>query len=140
MMIACAHLHRKKNGKDPHGNQRYKCLSCGKRFVEKQPNPLGRMQIDIADAKLALRLLVEGMSVRATSRTTGLHKKTVLKLLLTFGQACQRFLDERMQNLTLTHLQFDEQWTYVFKKQSRLTTTEREETSEQGDMYLCTYV
>ena len=140
MMIACAHLHRKKNGKDPHGNQRYKCLSCGKRFVEKQPNPLGRMQIDIADAKLALRLLVEGMSVRATSRTTGLHKKTVLKLLVTFGQACQRFLDERMQNLTLTHLQFDEQWTYVFKKQSRLTTTEREESSEQGDMYLWTCV
>jgi IS1 family transposase len=80
------------------------------------------------------------MSVRATSRTTGLHKKTVLKLLVHFGQACQHFLDVRMRGLTLTHLQFDEQWTYVFKKQSRLSTTEREESSEQGDMYLWTCI
>ena len=31
-----------------------------------------------------------------------------------------------MRGLTLTHLQFDEQWTYVAKKQARLTTTERQ--------------
>jgi transposase-like protein/IS1 family transposase len=140
MMIACAHASRKKDGKDRYGNQRYKCLMCGKRLSDPKPKPLGAMTVSIDDAKLALRLLVEGMSVRATSRTTGLHKRTVLALLVYFGQACQRFLDERMRGLTLTHLQFDEQWTYVYKKQSRLTTTEREESSEQGDMYLWTCI
>jgi hypothetical protein len=83
------------------------------------------MLVPIADAKLALRLLTEGMSIRATERTTGLHRDTLCRLVVLFGDACKRFLDERMRGLTLTHLQFDEQWTYVYKKQSRLTTEER---------------
>jgi transposase-like protein/IS1 family transposase len=139
-MIACAHLQRKKNGRDRHGNQRYKCLLCGKRFSEPKDRPFGRMQVEIADAKLVLRLLVEGMSIRATERTTGVHRDTICRLLVHFGNACQHFLDVQMRGLTLTHLQFDEQWTYVFKKQSRLSTTEREESSEQGDMYLWTCI
>jgi IS1 family transposase len=98
------------------------------------------MYVPVADAKLALRLLAEGMSIRATERTTGIHRDTVCKLLVMFGEACQRFLDQRMRGLTLTHLQFDEQWTYVAKKQSRLTMNEREESSETGDMYLWTCI
>src|ERR1041384_4627211 len=49
-------------------------------------------------------------------------------------------MDKKMVGLTLSHLQFDEQWTFVAKKQSRLTTIEREETAEQGDVYLWTCV
>jgi hypothetical protein len=37
-------------------------------------------------------------------------------------------------------LQFDEQWTYVAKKQPRLTPIEREESSEVGDMYVWTCI
>jgi IS1 family transposase len=80
------------------------------------------------------------MSIRATERTTGLHRDTICKLLVHFGDACQQFLDDRMQGLTLTHLQFDEQWTYIYKKQSRLTIGERARSSEQGDMYLWTCI
>ena len=47
---------------------------------------------------------------------TGVDRNTICKLLVFFGDACQRFLDERMRGLTLSHLQFDEQWTYVGKK------------------------
>jgi hypothetical protein len=36
-------------------------------------------------------------------------------------------MDAQMRNLKLEHLEFDEQWTFVNKKQSRLTTTERAE-------------
>ncbi len=141
MMIACAHATTKKHGRDRHGNQRFRCLSCGKTWVEVQPvKPLGAMYVPVPDAKLALRLLAEGMSIRATERTTGIHRDTVCKLLVMFGEACQRFLDQRMRGLTLTHLQFDEQWTYVAKKQSRLTMNEREESSEIGDMYLWTCI
>ena len=140
MMIACAHATKRKDGKDRDGNQRYKCCLCGKRFSDEQPKPLGNMYTDTADAKLALRLLVEGNSVRGTARITQLDKRTVLKLIVWFGSACQRFLDQRMRGLTLDHLQFDEQWTYVAKKQSRLTLTEREESSEVGDVYLWTCI
>jgi len=139
-MIVCAHAQKARDGKDRHGNQRYKCCVCGKRFAEEQTNPLGDMRVELADAKLALRLLVEGNSVRGAARITCLDKATILKLIVHFGDACRRFLDERMRGLTLEHLQFDEQWTYVGKKQSRLTMNERAESSEIGDVYLWTCV
>jgi transposase-like protein/IS1 family transposase len=137
---ACTHPLVKKHGHDRRGNPRFRCKLCGKTWVEVQPKPLGEMRITTEDAKLALRLLVEGMSIRATERTTGLHRDTICRLLVRFGHACQRLLDERMRKLTLTHLEFDEQWTYVAKKQSRLTTIEREESSDKGDVYLWTCV
>jgi transposase-like protein/IS1 family transposase len=140
MMVSCSHGSRVKYGKDRSGNQRWKCQLCGKTWIEAKPRAFGPMTVPVDDANLALRLLTEGMSVRATSRTTGLHVKTICKLLVHFGDACRRFLDERMRGLTLDHLEFDEQWTFVFKKQSRLTVTERETCHDKGDIYLWTAV
>lgn len=137
---ACNHEPFQKYGKTRKGEQRYKCNLCGHVWFDPQPKPFGVMRVPVDDAKRALHLLVEGMSVRATCRTTGLDKATVLKLLVFFGDKCAAFLDQRMRSLRLEHLQFDEQWTYVFKKQSRLTLLERERTSEQGDIYLWTCV
>jgi transposase-like protein/IS1 family transposase len=140
MMIACAHAQSKKFGKDRNGNPRHRCTLCGKTWTDRQPKPLGNMYTELVDAKLALRLLVEGNSIRATERITGVHRDTLCKLLVKFGTACKRFLDERMRGLTLSHLQFDEQWTYVAKKQSRLTMTERAESHDIGDVYLWTCI
>ena len=43
--------------------------------------------------------LVEGNSIRATVRMTGVAKNTVLKLLVEIGAAWSEFLDDIMQNL-----------------------------------------
>src|SRR5262245_14289418 len=108
MMIACGHTDYRTNGKDRHGNTRFRCKLCGKTWVEvKSVKPLGEMRISVDDAKLALRLLVEGNSIRGTCRVTGLDKKTLLKLSVLFGDACRRFMDREMRGLTLTHLEFD---------------------------------
>jgi len=141
MMISCAHAEYRTNGKDRHGNTRFRCKHCGKTWVEVQPvKPLGEMRVNVEDAKLALRLLVEGNSIRGTSRITGLDKKTLLKLTVVFGDACRLFMDREMRGLTLSHLEFDEQWTWVGRKQARLTTTERAESSDIGDVYIWTCV
>ena len=139
-MIVCAHADAKRFGKDRKGNQRYRCLNCGKTWTERPAKQLGAMRVPVETAKLALRLLTEGMSIRATERATGLHRDTICKLIVHFGEACRDFLDERMRNLTLGHLQFDEQWTYVYKKQSRLTVDERQECHDKGDIYLWTCI
>jgi transposase-like protein/IS1 family transposase len=139
-MIACGHPEIRKNGKDRHGNQRFKCAVCGKRFTEARQKPLGAMKVPVEKAKMVLRLLIEGSSIRSAERLTGVHRDTICKLIVHFGTACRDFLDQRMQGLKLTHLQFDEQWTYVYKKQSRLTTTERAESYDQGDIYLWTCI
>ncbi|HEV3339809.1 MAG TPA: hypothetical protein VG125_05615, partial [Pirellulales bacterium] len=140
MMVACAHASFQKYGKTAKGEQRYRCNNCGHVWFDAAPKPLGRMNVPVDEAKMALRLLVEGSSIRSTARVMGMHKKTVLKLLVYFGDASRRFLDRRMRGLTLDHLQFDEQWTYVLKKQSRLTINERAERHDIGDIYLWTCI
>ena len=120
MMIqaTCDHSSHQRYGKTRKGEQRYKCNLCGAVWFDAQPKPLGEIRIDVAEAKLALRMLVEGSSVRSTARITGLDKATLLKLIVLFGDKCRAFLDSRMRGLTLGHLQFDEQWTYVKEEAS----------------------
>lgn len=138
---ACTHDDCRTNGRDRHGNTRYRCKLCGKTWVDTQPaKPLGPMRVQLAEAKLALRLLAEGMSIRATERTTGIHRDTLCKLLVFFGDRCRALLDSRMRNLTLSHLQFDEQWTFVGRKQARLSVTEKAERFDVGDVYLWTCI
>ncbi len=138
---ACPHTNSKKHGKDRLGNQRYKCLLCGCTWIAKKPHgPLGPMRLPVQTAKTILQLLLEGSSIRSCERITGTHRDTVCRLIVRFGDACAAFMDSQMKGLQLTHLQFDEQWTYVAKKQARLTTIERETTAEIGDMYLWTCV
>jgi transposase-like protein/IS1 family transposase len=139
-MIACGHPEFQRFGRNRNGSARLRCKICGKTFTEPQDKPLGNMYVPVADAKLALRLLVEGSSLRSTARITGLGRNTICKLLLRFGRACQRFMDARMVGLRPTHLQFDEQWTYVKKKQARLTMTERAERHDIGDVFLWTCI
>lgn len=136
----CAHKNFWKFGKDRKGNPRYRCKDCMVVWAVIPPNPLGDMRVPIADAKLALRMLTEGMSIRATERTTGIHRDTLCKLVVLFGTACRRFLDERMHGLKLTHLQFDEQWTFVGKKQAQLTVEEKATCHDIGDIYLWTCI
>ncbi len=138
--MECDHSETKRFGRDRKGNQRLRCKACGLTWTTQPAKPLGVMRVPLDTAKLALRLLTEGMSIRATERTTGVHRDTLMKLIVLFGNACQRFLDERMRGLKLDHLQFDEQWTYVAKKQSRLTIDQRAESSEQGDVYIWTCI
>lgn len=83
-----------------------------------------------------LNLLCEGNSVRSVNRLTGVHLQTILNLILRFGDKCRDFLDREMRDMTCEHLELDEQWTFVAKKQARLTVDERAERHDIGDMFL----
>jgi IS1 family transposase len=88
--------------------------------------------------KQVLHMLLEGNSIRSTERITGVHRDTICRLVVRFGQACQRFTDARLHDLTLRHVEVDEIWTFVAKKQGRLTPDEKGERADIGDMYLWT--
>lgn len=87
-----------------------------------------------------LRMLCEGNSLRGTSRVTGTHVDTIGRLILGFGKACKFFMDETVTGLDLQHVQVDEMWTFVAKKQARLTTEERQTRHDIGDVYLWTAI
>jgi IS1 family transposase len=63
-----------------------------------------------------LGLMVEGMSMRAISRTTGASKNTIVKLLEDAGEAFSDYQDRTMRNLTCKRIQVDEIWAFVYAK------------------------
>jgi IS1 family transposase len=66
--------------------------------------------------------LVEGMSVNATTRVTGVAKNTVLKLLRDLGTACEQYQREHVRDLTCRRVQCDEIWQFVYSKQKNVPT------------------
>lgn len=85
---------------------------------------------------LCLKMLSEGNSIRSVERTAGVHRDTVMRLMVRFGEGCATLLDSELRNLNLRHLQLDEQWTWVAKKQGKLTDQERATNPEIGDQFL----
>jgi IS1 family transposase len=78
--------------------------------------------------------LVEGNSIRATSRMVGVEHKTVMRVLLRVGDKCQRLLDEKMRALPCRVVQCDEIWTFVGKKEKRVNGTD--DAMLVGDQYV----
>jgi IS1 family transposase len=61
--------------------------------------------------------LVEGNSIRATVRITGVAKNTVAKLLCSLGHVCSDYQDKAFRNLPCKRLQCDEIWTFIGAKE-----------------------
>src|ERR1700687_5848376 len=64
--------------------------------------------------------LVEGNSLRAVTRMTGVHRSAVMKLLVDLGDRCARYQDEIMHNLRCTRIQCDEICTFCYGKDKNL--------------------
>ncbi len=60
--------------------------------------------------------LVEGSSIRAVSRMTGVAKGTILKLLAELGEACAAYQDTNLRNLYCRRVQCDEVWAFCHAK------------------------
>src|SRR6266511_6059476 len=60
--------------------------------------------------------LVEGNSIRATVRMTGVAKNTVVKLLVDIGTVCSVYQDRAMRDLPCERIQADEIWTFCGAK------------------------
>ena len=50
-----------------------------------------------------------------------------MNLMVKLRPACKRFMDAQLRGLTLRHVEVDEIWTFVAKKQGRLTAEEKAE-------------
>ena len=69
------------------------------------------------ERKRVVAALVEGNSLRAITRMTGVHRTTVMKLLCGLGRACSKYQDKTLQNLACRRVQCDEIWTFVYAKE-----------------------
>jgi len=81
----------------------------------------------------AVAALTEGVSVRATERLTGVNRGTILSLGVRVGQGCAALHDRLMRDLNVSRIELDEAWSYVAKKQARLTP---DDGADKGDQYV----
>ncbi len=87
-------------------------------------------QLPLSKKVQIINLLVEGNSLRSTSRITGCSINTVTKLLVDVGKACQKFHFENIVNINAKRVQCDEIWSFVYAKHKNLP-----EEKEGGDVW-----
>jgi IS1 family transposase/transposase-like protein len=121
-------------GKDRKGHVRHRCKVCRATYGDIPARPLGRMRIDPARATLCLSLLTEGSSIRSTERVTGIHRDTIMRLLVVAGRKAEAILDKLVHRVDVKDVQADEIWGYVAMKEKTKTKKAIADT-KIGDAY-----
>jgi IS1 family transposase len=76
--------------------------------------------------------LAEGSAIRQIERMTGVHRDTIMRLGIRAGQGCAGLLDSKMRDLTCHHLQFDELWGFIGKKEKHVRPND---SPDYGDVW-----
>lgn len=74
-----------------------------------------------AKRAIVVRCLVDGNSLRATTRITGVHRTTCMNLLARLGEACAEYQDTHLRNLPCKRIECDEIWSFVYAKEKNAT-------------------
>ncbi|MDC0746019.1 transposase [Polyangium mundeleinium] len=82
-----------------------------------------------------LAALCDGNSIRATERMTGVHRDTIMRLGLAWGEGAQNLHNRVARGLSCSLIQVDEVWSFVQKKQARVT---EEDGPDVGEAYTFT--
>jgi len=89
--------------------------------------------------KQIIAALVEGNSIRATVRMTGVAKNTVVKLLADIGKACEAYQHQALRNLPCKRIQCDEIWSFCYAKQKNVPA-EKQGQFGYGDVWTWTAI
>lgn len=95
--------------------------------------------LSIAKKTAVITALVEGCSVRSTSRMTGVAKGTILRLLAEVGTACSEYQNRAIRNVSARRVQVDEIWNFCYCKQKNMTPEIAEERIA-GDVWTFTAI
>ena len=93
--------------------------------------------LTLAKRTQVLSCLVEGNSILATVRMTGVAKNTITKLLVDVGTACAAYQDESLRGLTCERIQCDEIWAFCHAKEKNVPAEHKGEYG-YGDVYTWT--
>jgi IS1 family transposase len=84
-----------------------------------------------------LHMLVEGSSMRAIARVTGVSTNTVDKLLVDAGAVCAEFHHEHVQGVKSKRVECDEIWSFCYAKQKNVEKA-KAAPDEAGDVWTWT--
>jgi IS1 family transposase len=83
---------------------------------------------------LALRLLLEGNSLRSTQRITDLDINTLMKILVKAGENCEKLMGRLIVNVPVKDVQADKIWGFIQKKEGHKRPKEANDETI-GDAY-----
>jgi IS1 family transposase len=111
-------------------------MACERFFSERRFT--GYSGLKLAPEKIVqiVHCLVEGVSIRATSRLVGVEKKTVIRVMLHAANLCERVMDARLRNLRFRFLQADELWCFTGKKEQHCTAADKRSAQHVGDTWI----
>jgi len=121
-------------GKHRNGLRRFRCPQCKRTYTEAHEHALEGSYIPQDRVVLALRLLLEGNSIRSTERITNLDRNTIMRLLVLAGEKCEKLMGRLIVNVPVKDVQCDEIWAYVQKKEAHKYPWEANDNSI-GDAY-----
>ena len=107
----------RKFGKNRNGSQRFQCMECKATFTPVDDRPLGAMRLEPAKAIMCLRQLLEGTSIRATERLTGVNRNTIRSLVVIIGSRCKKLLESAIHGVKVDDVQADEIRGFVGMKE-----------------------
>jgi IS1 family transposase len=81
----------------------------------------GMNQLPLEKRTQIIKCLVEGNSLRSTSRLCDVSFNTVLKLLPKLGVVCDKFHNEKVVNVKSERIQCDELWSFCYAKEKNVT-------------------
>ncbi len=139
MLCPICQVEPRKFGKDRKGNQRWQCPTCKKTVTDIPVSPLGNMRVPMEDAVRALNMILEGVSIRATARLSGVNRGTVLDLIIKVGERCELMLAGRIHGLPVVDVRCDEIWGFVGMKE-KTRQLKHPELVEAGDAYCFTAI
>jgi IS1 family transposase len=87
--------------------------------------------LPLSDRTRLASLLVEGNSLRSTSRLANVHRSTITRFLCTLGDGCYRLHHGIVHNVRAHFVQLDEIWTFVHTKERRKKPDDPEEFGDQ---------
>lgn len=119
-------------GTNRNGSQRFRCVACKKTFSAKLTDRLGGSTIPLAQVEKVLQFLIEGCSVRSAERISGLHRDTILKILVAAGEKCEALLGRLIVNIPVQDVSADEMWGFIQKKEKMVR---EDDDPNYGDAY-----
>jgi IS1 family transposase len=96
--------------------------------------------LSMAKKTAVITALVEGCSIRSTSRMTGVAKGTILRLLAEVGKACADYLNVTIRNVAAKRVQVDEIWNFCYAKQKNVTPQLWDRVGYAGDVWTFTAI
>jgi IS1 family transposase len=98
---------------------------------------MGMNKLPLAKRVQVLKLLTEGMSMRAISRTTDVAFNTIVKMLEDAGKVSAEMHDEMVRGVKAKRIQCDEIWAFNYCKQ-RSVASAKAAPADAGDIWTWT--